>query len=269
MFNRQTNVINLTFILIVVSLVIKLLTIGANDLLVEETYYWNYSTHLDFSYLDHPPMVALLIRLSTTIFGINEFGVRFPTIVCWILTALFSFKLTNLIKNQSGLYAVLLLAILPFFFLQSLVITPDLPLIACWSAALYYLYKALVLNQTKPWYDAGIWLGLGMISKYTIVLLGLATLIYLIFVPHARKWFAKKEPYLCFVITTMFFSPVIYWNATHHWASFAFQSTRRLNASFSFTFHELVGLFVAFLTPLGILGFWALFQKKNRKQKPA
>ena len=265
MFNRQTNVINLTFIFIGVSLLLKLFTIGANDLLVEEAYYWNYSTHLDFSYLDHPPMVALLIRLSTSIFGINEFGVRFPTIICWIITALFSFNLTHLIKHQCGLYAVLLLAILPFFFLQSLVITPDLPLIACWSAALYYLYKALVLDQTRPWYYAGLWLGLGMISKYTIVLLGLATLLYLIFVPDARKWFCKKEPYLCFILTTILFSPVIYWNANHDWASFAFQSTRRLNASFSFSFHELAGLFIAFLTPLGVVGFWALFQTKAIK----
>ena len=42
----------------------------------EETYYWNYARHLSFGYLDHPPMVAWLIRAATAVFGQNEFGVR-------------------------------------------------------------------------------------------------------------------------------------------------------------------------------------------------
>jgi dolichol-phosphate mannosyltransferase len=49
------------------------------ELLPEEAYYWNYSRHLDIGYLDHPPMVAWLIRLGTMVFGQNEFGVRIGT----------------------------------------------------------------------------------------------------------------------------------------------------------------------------------------------
>ena len=40
----------------------------------EETYYWNYSRHLDIGYLDHPPMVGWLIWLGTAVFG--DYGVR-------------------------------------------------------------------------------------------------------------------------------------------------------------------------------------------------
>lgn len=252
--------INYTFVIIAVSLLIRVLCIGSSNLLGEEAYYWNYAAHFDTGYLDHPPMVAALIKIFTTLFGTNELGVRFASILCWLGAALFSFKLTRLIKPGAEWYAVLLLAILPFFFLHSLVITPDLPLIVCWSAALYYLYRALILDQVTSWYIAGIWLGLGMLSKYSIVLLGLATLVYLITVPSARKWFLRKEPYLCLTITALLFTPVIYWNATHAWASFAFQSTRRLQEGFSFSFHQLLGLFVLFLTPLGVMGFWAIFK---------
>ncbi len=253
--------IKYTFIIIAVSLLIRVLCIPSSSLLGEEAYYWNYSAHLDIGYLDHPPMVAVLIKMFTTLFGTNEFGVRIASILCWMGAALFSFKLTRLINQGAEWYAVMLLAILPFFFLHSLVITPDLPLIVCWSAALYYLYAALVLDNATSWYSAGIWLGLGMLSKYTIALLGLATLIYLIVLPSARKWFVRKEPYVCLIITALLFTPVIYWNATHEWASFAFQSTRRMQEGFSFSFHQLLGLFVLFLTPLGVLGFTALFRK--------
>ena len=255
--------IELPLIIIFITLLIKLLCIGSNDLLVEEAYYWNYSEHLDIGYLDHPPMVAVLIKIFTLIFGTNEFGVRIGSIFCWLATALFSFKLTQLIKPGAGKYAVLLLAILPFFFVHSLIITPDLPLIVSWSAALYYLYRAQVLENKSSWYMAGVWLGLGVLSKYSILLLGPATLLYLTLQPEARKWFFRKEPYLCLLLTLILFTPVIYWNATHEWASFVFQSTRRLEETSSFSFHHLMGLFVVFLTPLGVLGFLKLFRKNT------
>lgn len=242
---------------------IRLFCISFNNLLVEEAYYWNYAQHLDFGYLDHPPMVALLIKLTTSLFGTNEFGVRIGSLICWLLTAFFGFKLTNLITRRAGSYAVMLLAILPFFFLHSLVLTPDQPLVVCWSATLYCLYRSLILEESQYWYMAGIWIGLGLLSKYTIVLIGPSVLLYLLMVPSARVWSTRKEPYACVLIALFLFSPVIYWNATHEWASFVFQSTRRLKSSFSFSLHHFFGLLVFFLTPLGVVALWSLLKKNS------
>ena len=245
------------------SLLIHILCMTSSVLLVEEAYYWNYAQHLDFSYLDHPPMVALLIKLSTLTFGTNELGVRMTALICWMLTAFFSYKLADLIQRGTGLYAVMLLAVLPFFFVQSLVITPDLPLIVCWAASLYCLYRALILNQSNYWYVAGIWLGAGMLSKYTISLLGLATLFYVISTPTARLWFKRKEPYIGALIAALIFSPVIYWNATHEWASFIFQSGRRFTSTSPIRLHHVLGLSFIFLTPIGISGLWDLIKKNS------
>lgn len=249
------------FFMICTSLIVRLFFVESSNLLVEESYYWNYAQHLDFSYLDHPPMVALLIKFSTSLFGFTEFGVRITSLFCWLVMVFFSFKLSNLIRQGTGLYAVFFLSVLPFFFLQSLVITPDQPLVACWSATLYFLYRSIILNESKYWYAVGIWFGLGMLSKYTMVLLGPATLIYLCAVPSARQWFFRKEPYYCAFIIILFFMPVVYWNATHEWVSFVFQGARRFKSQFYFSFHHFVGLLVLFLMPPGIWGLWELFKK--------
>lgn len=249
------------FSFISLSCLLRLISISLITLIPEEAYYWNYSMHFDSGYLDHPPMVAALIKIFTQSFGTTEFAVRLSSLICWFLTAWYSYQLTQLIKEGAGRYSLMLLAILPFFFLHSLIITPDLPLMLCWSASLLYLYRCLVLEEQNCWYYAGLWLGLGLLSKYTIVLLGFTTLIYLVLRPAARKWFLRKEPYFCALITAILFLPVIYWNAKHQWASFAFQSTRRLDSAFYFSFHQLIGLLLVFLTPLGILGFWKLFRK--------
>ena len=262
--NQQAKHINLYLLLIIgISLLFHLLCMASADLLVEEAYYWNYAQHLDFSYLDHPPMVALLIKLSTSILGTNEFSVRITSLLCWMLTAFFSFKLAQLIHRGAGLYTVMLLAVLPFFFLQSLVITPDVPLIVCWSASLYYLYRALILNQPNSWYIAGIWLGLGMLSKYTISLLGIATFFYVVTVPTSRQWLRRKESYACALIAALIFTPVIYWNATHHWISFLFQSQRRFASTSSIDLHYLVALILLFITPFGAIGLLELLKKNT------
>jgi 4-amino-4-deoxy-L-arabinose transferase-like glycosyltransferase len=248
--------------IIVGSLLLRLIAMPKTNLLVEEAYYWNYAQHLDFGYLDHPPMVALLIKLSTLLFGTHEFGVRASSLFCWFIASYFSFKWTNLLKPRAGIFAIALLAILPFFFLHALIITPDQPLIACWSAGLYCLYRCLVRKEARYWYGAGVCFGLGLLSKYTMVLLGVSGLIYMAANVDAWHWFRRKEPYLCALIALILFSPVIYWNMQHDWASFAFQSTRRIHAQDDFSLHYLLGLVVLFLLPPGLWGLWRLFSSQ-------
>ncbi|KTD44353.1 glycosyltransferase family 39 protein [Legionella parisiensis] len=252
-----------TFSIIFVSVAIRFLCLSSHNLFVEETYYWNYSQHLDFGYLDHPPMVAMLIKISTLIFGTNEFAVRLPALLCWGGAAFFSFKLTELIHRGAGLYAVLLLSLMPFYFIQSTLITPDQPVLLCWSAALYYFYRIFIFDESQSWYKAGLWLGFGMLSKYTIVLLGPAVLLYLLTVPSARYWFIKKEPYLCVLIALLCFTPVIYWNFMHEWASFVFQSVRRFKPAHRFSLHHFIGLLFLFLLPSGVMGLCLLWNKKS------
>lgn len=242
------------------SFIMRMLFLTSSKLLVEEAYYWNYAMHLDFGYLDHPPLVAVLIKLGTLIFGNHEFAVRIASPVCWAGTVYFSYKLTEYLHKDAGIYAIFLLSILPFPFIHSMIITPDVPLLLAWSAALYYLYQALILEKPIAWYQAGFWCGLGLLAKYTIILLVVSTFVYLLIAKNARKWFTKKEPWLAFVLMMLIFSPVIYWNATHDWASFAFQGTRRFVDKFHFSLPAFTGLLVLFLTPAGLWGLYKLYE---------
>lgn len=257
-FTTKQHTIDYITLLITLSFFIRVCGFGSTNLLVEEAYYWNYAAHLDISYLDHPPMVAFIIKAFTTVFGNNDIGVRMGSMACWLLTAGYSYRLTELMVPQAGRYAILLLSILPFFFLQSLIITPDQPLIVCWSATLYYLYRALIRHESTPWYLAGLFFGLGLLSKYTIVLLLLPTLLYLLTESTTRYWFLRKEPYLGAGIALLLFMPVIYWNATHEWVSFLFQGQRRFAALPVFSFHQWMMLLGLFLMPVGLFGLWQL-----------
>lgn len=244
-------------------LALRFAFLGSVDLLPEEAYYWNYAQHLDIGYLDHPPMVAWLIWLSTSLFGDSEFAVRLGAYLCWVVTAIFCFRTArNLYGNAAAFVVVLLLASLPFFFGIGILMTPDAPLTAAWAAALYFLERALLGEQRRAWWYAGICIGLGLLSKYTIALLGAAAVLFLVLDPRARAWFRRPPLYAAILTAVVLFSPVIVWNAQHDWASFMFQGPHRLQAALRFSLLHLLGAILLLLTPVGFAAVVvALFQR--------
>jgi dolichol-phosphate mannosyltransferase len=243
---------------------LRLIYLGQAELLPEEAYYWNYSQHLDIGYLDHPPMVAWLIWLGTSLFGQNEFGVRVGAFGCWMVTSWFVYRMTaNFFDKASAFVAVLLVQVLPFFFSVGFLMTPDAPLVACWAGALYFAERALIGERRHAWWGVGVCLGLGLISKYSIGVLGPAMLLFLILDSRSRRWFLRWEPYAAVLVAVLIFSPVIIWNFQHGWVSFGFQGSRRLSAHAQFSLHTLIASAVALLTPTGLLAaLWMLFQSK-------
>lgn len=247
-------------------LLLRLIYSGLAQLIPDEAYYWQYAQHMDLSFYDHPPMVAWLIWLGTSILGHNEFGVRIGALFCGMITIGYLYALTNNLYNKStAMRAVLLLVILPIGFATGLAMLPDTPLMAAWAATLYYMERALIANQRTAWLGMGIAFGCGLLSKYTLGLLGIAALVFVIIDPTARRWLMRPHPYFAALIATLFFSPVILWNFNHEWASFSFQSNRVIDdGSHDFAVHYLIAHIAVLLTPIGfIAAIIALFAIKK------
>jgi dolichol-phosphate mannosyltransferase len=246
------------------ALALRLVYQGSVELLPEETYYWNYSRHLDIGYLDHPPMVAWLIRAGTAVFGQSQFGVRAGALCCGVITSVFVFRLTrNLFDEATALAALVLAQVLPYFFFSGLLMTPDAPLAAAWAASLYYLERALVAGRSEAWWRAGLSLGIGAISKYSIGLLAPVILAFTFWDRPSRRWWRRWEPYVAALLAFAIFSPVIIWNAQHEWASFAFQTSRRLAEAPRFALHKLVASALILITPIGVLAVAAAWMRGN------
>ena len=90
----------LFWLLTTVTTFLRLSVIGKLGLTVDEAHYWVYSKFLDLSYYDHPPMIGYIIKLFTDIFGINEFAVRLPSVIIFILTSWIFFLCVRKIFNE-------------------------------------------------------------------------------------------------------------------------------------------------------------------------
>lgn len=236
------------------TLLLRLAYAGVVDLLPEEAYYWNYAQRLDIGYLDHPPMVAWLIALSTWLLGNTEMAVRLPAIVCWLIALVFVVRLAvKLVNRSAGFAAAAMFSILPFYFVQGTIMTPDAPMLACWAAGLYFLHSALVGGNSRSWLWFGMAVGLGMLSKYTIGLLPMVALVLVLLDRPGRRVLLTRWPYLSAAVAAAVCSPVVIWNAMNGWASFEFQTVRRLAAEPEFGLPVLIGSMLVLLSPVGIL----------------
>ena len=250
---------------ITISLLLRLLFAGSFELLKEEAYYWAYAQHLDIGYLDHPPMVAVLIKLGTLLLGDSELAVRIGAMFCWVIAVIFAYRYTIDISTQeSALQSALIMAVVPGFFMFGLFMTPDAPLIACWSGSLFYLRRALVDLDQASWVGAGFFLGLGLASKYSIALLGPAVLAFLIIDRQSRHLLIRPYPYGAALLALLVFAPVIVWNMQHEWASFLFQTQNRIEASSEFSSHELLLFILILLSPVGFAAALFIFLGRRK-----
>jgi 4-amino-4-deoxy-L-arabinose transferase-like glycosyltransferase len=109
----------------------------------------------------------------------------------------------------------------------SLIATPDVPLLLFWALSLVFLHRAVFGERRSDWIVAGLFMGLAFDGKYTAVFLQLGLLLFLLLAPRRRRWLATPWPYLAVLCAHAAMAPVYLWNATHHFASFLFQSAGR------------------------------------------
>ena len=153
-------------IFLLVTTVSRLFQIGSMELAPDEAYYWDWSRRLALGYYDQGPMIAYVIRLTTALFGVNEFGVRFGVVMASAGTLLCTYSLARrLFSPLTGFLTVVVLALSPLMEVGSIVATYDPLLVFFWSLAIVWLERALFAEkrpeQDRAWIFAGIATGLG------------------------------------------------------------------------------------------------------------
>ena len=217
-------------ILLTVTTVFRLFYIQWVELAPDEAYYFTWSRNLQWGYYDHPPMVAFLIRIFMAVGGQGEFGVRLGWVLIGALLTILLYRMGTKMfgSERAGFYSALLMNLSLLGSTGAVIVTPDGPQGLFWALAIFFVYKAADSGRRYWWYLTGLFFGLGLFSKYTMVLLAPCILGFLFSSKEGREWLRRKEPYLALLLGLLVFSPVIFWNAQHDWVSFRFQISHGL-----------------------------------------
>ncbi len=240
-----------------VTTLLRLAQLPTMELAGDEAYYWDWSRHLALGYYDQGPLIAYVIRITTAIFGTNEFGVRVGVCMASLGTLIACGVLARrLFSPLAGFLAVLLLAVTPLMEVGSIIATYDPLLVVFWAWAIVFLERALfspdIAIQNRSWMLAGVMTGFGFLAKHTMLLLAPCLILFLLASAEHRKWLARPQPYLAFGIVLLMYSGVFYWNYHHHWWTFGhlfFLTTKTFGTPLS-RFGDYVGGQALLLSPI-------------------
>ena len=259
-----------TWLAILALVLIRLVSAAFTPLSFDEAYYWTWSKHLAGGYYDHPPMVAVVIRLGTMIAGDTEFGVRLISILLALPMSWAVYETAAILfgGQRIAATAALLLNVTLMAAVGTMIVTPDAPLMIASSFVLYGLAKVLSTGRGAWWLAVGGAVGLALLSKYTALFFGPAILLWLVVVPKLRRWLISPWPYLGGLVALAVFSPVLSWNADHHWVSFIKQLGRARIEHWSLRYiAEIIPTQFLFASPLvfilGAMGLYALLTRRG------
>jgi len=220
---NQRNCLVAAWLILFLSTLVRLFLAPHYLLAPDEANYWQWSRHLALGYHDHPPMIAWTIWLASQLFGQSEFAVRLPTILGLTVTGVYVFLLAGrLFSCRCGFHAILLMQGILLFNGSALIATPDGLLLPCWAAASYHAARAWECRETNwlHWLLCGLWFGIGLLSKYTMLLFLPSLLFFLLSNSQGRRALASPWPWLGLLAGFACFTPVLLWNADNGWATF-------------------------------------------------
>ena len=187
----------------------------------DEAYYAQWAQRLQWGYFDHPPGVALLAFLSS-FGGAPLMSGRLAAALVTCIAVFLCGQLYQLagLRGRHWTHAMILLTTSLALLSAGILTTPDAALILPWTAALHEAAFAL-RQDPRRWLSAGFFTGLGLLSKYTVLLIGPVFLFVLLVDGKALK---TRWPYLGGLVCLLTFAPHLTWNSEHHWITFKFQT---------------------------------------------
>lgn len=174
--------------------------------------YMDVTWRPDYNYLDKPPLLFWLSAFSFSIFGLNHFAYRLPSILINILGIFSTYKLGKRLYNeQVGLYASIIYAANFAVFVISHDVRTDTMLTGFVIFSIWQLYEYLVTKNKLSFILAFVGIGLGMATKGPLGLLVpiLSLGPYLIY---QKRWKDLFRPEWLFGLVIVFITliPMIY-----------------------------------------------------------
>lgn len=192
------------------------------DLAADEMHYWDWSRRLDLAYYSKGPVVALLIAASTALLGDGQLGIRMPAV---LLGGLLLLLIHRQARRQLGPWPALgltaVVQLMPMVAALGVAMTTDPPVLVCWALALSALEAAVRRHSRAGWWLFGLACALGVMTKYTTLVLPLGLLLTAIAVPFCRPLLRSRGFWLAQVLACLGLVPLLHWNARHGWVNLA------------------------------------------------
>ena len=238
--------------------ILNLLQSYFTELIFDEAYYWYYAQNMAWGYFDHPPMVALLIKISSFVFK-GELGVRFMSCILSVGTLIILWLLIDNKKKKDYVAHFFVLTFsMTLLNAYGFLTLPDTPLLF-FTATFLLVYKNFIKSPTLLLsIIMGIIMAALMYSKYHAVIIILFVLL------SNLKLVFNKYAWVSIVVALLCYTPHFIWLLNNNFVSIKYHLFERPNQAYEFIDFTL-GFFINLVALFGFTFPWvyyALFKTK-------
>lgn len=184
----------------------------------DEFDYAACGDHLAWGYVDHPPLIPFLMKISRLLLGDSMRSIRMvpalATSAAVILTGMIARELGG--RRFAMVLSALAFIAVPFFLNDGSVMTTNCLEPVLWMGCVYFAILAIKRNDPRYWLWFGVVAGVGLEEKYSIAVLGFAIVAGLL-LTEQRRVFANKWIWLGGALAFLVFLPNFLWNVQNHW----------------------------------------------------
>jgi hypothetical protein len=256
-------------------LIIHLLTSIGYGYFGDELYFLAMTKHLDFGYVDIPPLIVYLAALSRFLFGASLFAIHLLPAITGAVMVYFA----GLMARELGggrfaqWFTALTVLVAPYILFVNSIFTYDTFDQLCTIILFYLVIRIINLESPKRWLLLGIIIGLGVMTKLSMIYTGGALVISLLLTSR-RKSFLTIWPWLALFIAAVICTPYLVWQSVHGWPLLTYFHNYALNPyrphQQPVQFFMTLFLFQLnpILLPVWLLGLiYILFNKEGRKYR--
>jgi len=179
----------------------------------DELYYLASTSHLDWGYVDHPPLSIWILSVIRPLFGDSIFALRLLPAIAGAMTVVVVALLAR--ELGGGRWAMALAAaaslIAPIQLAFGTIYSMNAFDVLIWATTGLLLAKLINGPSPRLWLVLGLCLGVGLMNKASILWLGAGLFVAIVASP-LRRELRTRWPWLAAAIALLLFSPFILWN---------------------------------------------------------
>jgi 4-amino-4-deoxy-L-arabinose transferase-like glycosyltransferase len=251
--------------IVVAKLLIHLYASRNYGYFIDELYYMACGDHLDWGYVDQPPIVALTAKVARSLLGDSVPAIRvFSTLVGAAKVLLAAVMARELGGNRfAQILAALAVLVAPGFLAIDNLLSMNSFEALLWTGCAYVFVCIVRTGKQMLWILFGLLAGIGLENKHSMLIWGAAIVAGLLLTPQ-REFFRSPWLWISGLLAFLIFLPNLLWNYQHHFPFIELQENIRRsgrNASLtplSFFAQEILSMNPVTL-PIWLAGLWFFF----------
>lgn len=202
----------------------------------DELYYLACARHLDWGYVDHPPIVAVMAWFVQHTVGESLVALRLLPALAAGATVMLSAAMARQLGGGSFAQALaaLTVALAPQYVGMLSIYSMNALDLVVWAMLILLLMRLLAGDARPLWIAFGVIAGIGLQNKLSVLFLGFGVAVGL---AAARQWHHLRDRHLWIgaALAAVIFAPHVAWQAAHGWPTIEFvtRATEIKNVAFS------------------------------------